>query len=613
MDLQQTIDRLFEVVVHGLKHANYPRTITLSKMYRQFVAGEDLDSLLKQFVRREDSTMFDQRKALTQHIVTAVCKNLTDVFYKVPRSNSSIRTLTYVKDKAQEDNIQKLNAILDKFWGVESFDNYMQTQYITLNMLDPNAFVVFEWKQFDNENESLQPYPFEVFSQDAIDYAYENRILEYLIVKGSTQMDSPGLGQGSKVRSKKALTKGDTYTLYMRNQTIKLTEVKNTPENMGGTSVEGEVTEVGKLKYVKLGQKYFLFTEYAPHNCDAVPAFRVGYNRDLVTNGAIMVSPIHAATPYLKKTIKVNSEFDLVISLLAFPQQIRYGAKCEDDKCLKGFYEDNKPCNTCGGTGIKKTAPSAQDAIIIQMPESKDEHIPLDELIKYISPPVDIIQFQDEYIDKLTRKCKEIVFNSEIFSKQEVAATATEKNISLQSVYDTLYPMAVAFGRNWQHGVVLVAKLTELNDGLVARYTFGKDFKLKTTADLMAELKEANESGADDSLINSINDDIAKVVFSEQPIEMQRHFVRKMFNPLTGKSEKDIALLLTLDYVPKRLKVLYSNLDYIFAELEFEFAERNEDFYAADKVTQRKAIEAQVDKIMEEIKNDMPEPILTLE
>ena len=55
-------------------------------LYRKLVTGDDLDSLLKQFVSRGDG----------RSIQTAMCapqrrydrhKNLMDVFYKVPRSN----------------------------------------------------------------------------------------------------------------------------------------------------------------------------------------------------------------------------------------------------------------------------------------------------------------------------------------------------------------------------------------------------------------------------------------------------------------------------------------------------------------------------------------------
>lgn len=581
----------------------------LAKKYRQYVAGEDLDSLLRQFVRREDEKLFEQRVKLTKHIVTAISKNLMDVFFKVPRSNSARRILTY--DGDDEGRLKELNGILAKFWGVEGFDDYMATRYIELNHIDPNAFVVFEFKPFDNEKELVQPYPFEVYSGNAVDYKYENRVLEYLIVKGSVTLRkrNPQTPQQSIVPKLDKTATGSKYTLYTKTQTIQIREVLNEQVPAMGTDVEGVVVKTADGSFVKLGAKYFQYEAYLPHNCGKVNAFRVGYVRDLITNGNIMVSPIHAAEPYLEKTIKTNSELDLVASLMAFPQQIKYGDECVAEGCFNGYVDDN-PCKACGGSGVKATAPSAQDAIVLKRPESKDELIPLDDIVKYISPPVDVIKWQEEYIEKLTQKAKQIVFNSGIFDKAEIAETATGKSIDLQNVYDTLYPLALSFSRNWENGVNIIAKLADREDKLIAKYTFGKDFKLKTLNDLVVDLEQANKSGADDALISSISNDIAQVVFAEQPIELIKYNVKQGYNPFSGKSEKEIIVLLNSPLIPKRSKVLYANYGLIFDELEAEYAEGGNDFYKLNRSKQKAAIMKKVDEIISDVDVENAPPVL---
>ena len=117
MEEQQILERFFQTVAFNYTHRHYKHVTKKAVLYNQLVAGVGLDKLLKQYVRREDKNLFDQRVALTHHIVTAVSKNLLSVFYKIPRSNSARRILTYTtKDPDKLTN--KLEAILKKFWGI---------------------------------------------------------------------------------------------------------------------------------------------------------------------------------------------------------------------------------------------------------------------------------------------------------------------------------------------------------------------------------------------------------------------------------------------------------------------------------------------------------------
>lgn len=609
MIIELILKRFFNVVAKDLKHANYTRTITKADKYKRFVTGEGLDDLLRQYVKRESEELFKQRKQLTRHIVKSVCGNLLDVFYKVPRSNAARRVLGYTGDESNTRSAE-LNGILTKFWGTQSFDDYMATRFIELNSIDPNAFVVLEFKDFNNELELVSPYPFEVYSDAAIDYKYENNVLQYLIVRTTVKIPKGKINNEAIIDRDDEYANGFKFTLYGPNQTYMLTEV-STNETQGVTFIkEGERYKTSEnATYVKLGQKFYRYEEAIPHNLNAVPAFRVGYVRDLHTNGDTCLFPLDKAEPYLDKTIKTNSELDLVATLLAFPQMVKYGSKCDDTNCYNGYYNDNTPCKSCGGTGIKATAPSAQDAIVLPMPESKEQLIPLSEIITYVHPPVEAVEWQDKYIDKLTAKCKQAMFNSDIFSRQEIAETATGKNIDMNNVYDTLYSFAQYYGRVWEFCVKSMAKLADRDKNLVVSYTFGKDFKLKSLDGLVVDLKTANDSGADDSLIRHINDDIALIIFGERPVDLKKYYTKTAFNPFSGKSEKEVLLLLSSQNVPKRYKVLYSNYGVIFDELELEYAGNGKNFYELKRSEQQKAIDAKVDKLLEQVEAETPKPV----
>ena len=617
MDEEKLLLRFFMVVAKGLRHKHYTHTLKQHKEYMALIAGVGLDDKLKRYVRRESEDLFKQRVEITQHVVTAVCKNLSDPFYKVPRSNSGRRVLNYVGNE-NEKKIKEIEGILGKFWGDESWDDYMATRFTELNGTDPNSFVVFEFKDFDAEKELVQPYPYEVSSSMAIDYKKVNKILEYLIAQDSHQYKIKQTVTDTTLQTtvlpdtKKLFKIGKKYTLYTKNQTYQLLQVHENEANGLNNLTEGKPTILGaeKREFIKLGKLFYELKRFIPHNLGRVPTVQVGYYRDPITNGETFVSYIHPAIPYLNKTIKTNSELDLVANLLAFPQPVMYSESCKADNCYEGTdTSTGKACGTCGGTGKKATAPSSQDAIILPLPESKEQMLPLDQILKYVAPPVDIIKWQESFIEKTTFNAKRIMFNSDVFDRKQIADTATGKTIDMQNVYDTLHPFAVKFGKTWTAGVKVMAALADRAENLVATYTFGKDFKLKTLDTLILDLSVANGIGSP-ALVQHLNNDIAQIIFNEKPLEYQQYKLKELHNPFSGKGEKEIALLLASDLVSRRDKVLYSNFPRIFDELEIEYATNNKDFYQLKRIPQRQAIYEKVDAIIAELEEANPTPEL---
>lgn len=620
MDEDKILIRLFSVVAKKLRHKRYKHTVDKHKEYMALVAGVGLDDMLKQYVRREDEILFKQRVRLTQHIVTAVAENLLDPFAKVPRSNSGRRLLTYENDK--EEKLKDLEKILFNFWGDEqSWDDYMATRFLELNSIDPNSFVCFEFGDFDNNRELIKPYPYEVSSTMAVDYKKVNNVLEYLIAKDShTYKVKKDLATNALLNSvlpnDADYKKGEKFTLYTKNATFQLKQVHEKEENGLENIVEGKPTKLGEegREFVKLGGAYYTLHRFTPHNLGVVPLIEIGYKRDLATHGETFVAPYHAAIPFLMKTIKTNSELDLVATLLAFPQQIRRGQPCPDDSCLNGTYDDGSTCNTCGGHGTVVTAaPTAQDAIIVPTAESKEQLIPLSEYIDYNNPPVDIVEWQDSYIDKLTIRAKKFMYSDGIYSKSRTVKTATEVDIDMDNVYDKLYPYAIKFGKSWRAGVIIMAKLADREKGLIANYTFGKDFKQKTLNTLIGDLVVAKDTGSP-SLVKHLRDDIALIIFGENPLELQRYQLKELHNPFSGKTEKEITLLMSGNLVSLKQKVLHANYKVIFDELEIEYAKANNggDFYQLGRLKQRELIYAKVDKLIAEIAEENPDPVLDL-
>lgn len=595
----EALQLLYTVIEEEERHPHYKRVTTLADDYKAYVTGDGLDDKLEQFVKRENEDEFEQRKLMTKHIIPAVVSRLTAPERKVPRSNGKIRVLSYKDDNKEME--KKINEILDKFWGDKSFDNWMETRWLELNDIDPNTFVVFEWKPFESDKEHLQPYPYEVDAHQAVMFEYDNNILQYLVDYRKIE-DKIG---GKKVEL-------SSFTYYGKNWTIKLMETKD--EKIEAIAKDEKVLSKGRIGgkdilCVLIKSKVYVVSLPKPHDSDMVPAMRIGYKRDELTKGLTFVSPYHDAVPYLEKTIKTNSELDLTMALHAFPQKIIARRPCHNKDCRGGYITDEdgqkRKCPQCKGTGLEVHS-SAQDVITVKMPDDPEEQIQLDNLVHYISPEVALLEFQDTFIDKLTERCQEAMYNSETFDKTQVAQTATEKTISLDNIYDTLFPLSVKYAKDWVFGVKLIAKLTDLDKDLVAVMTFSKDFKFKSKDNLINERKQALDSKAPDEVTRDIDDDIMRISTADNPYEFMKYKTKQEFDPFSGKSEEDKAAIKASGLVPKKVLVLDDNYGWIFDELELE----HEGFYQFPKKKKKELLNKKVEEIMKEMEAESTTPDL---
>lgn len=573
---EQALARLALVVHKGERHTWYSRTIELAALYRKLVTGDGLDDLLRQFVQREDDASFKQRKTLTHHVVTTTVKNLMDVVRKVPRANYQ-RILQAETPKAAEE----LETALKSFWGVKSIDDYIKTRWLELNATDPNAFVVVEFKPFDNNIERAKPYPYEVSSTVAVDFSTENNVLQHLIVKN----------QGAT---------GDRYTVYLQNETFALTQYPKTVQQTSLQIEDGQYIMNADGGWFRSGQLLFELTFEIPHNAGFVPAMRCGYLRDQWSNGQTFVSPYDPATPLLLKSIKVNSEMDLTMALSAFPFRLEYAPKCDALDCYNGYTNDGSAvCTSCKGSGHKSVV-SAQEKLVLTLPKVGGELFDLEKLVVFKSPQVDILAFQQQYVDGLTASCKAAMFNSDIFTKQQVSDTATGKRIDLDNVYDTLFDCALGMGDAWTFLVKTSANFMQLDKKLRAELIFAKDFKLKGMSDLLDDLESANRSEAGPEVKRAIHTDLARLIFADNSYDFARWDAKTRINPFAGYSESQVGLALSDPSVPQRYKTLYLMLGAIFDELEAESVATGKDFYMIAPAEQRKLVNDKVASYMAE-------------
>ena len=597
MDITEKL-KVFKKLIKGNKrHADYARTVELASEYKAHVSGVGLDAYLKKFARREDDEMFEQRKRLTNSISQSVASSLQKPFYKVARNKNVKNKFTLKGDKNREEIVKKMMV---GFYGTnelntKGLDYWLRNRFLELTFTDPNAFVVIEWEA-KPENIALEPYPYEITSENAFYYKFEHGILKMLFSRQKEVMfyiDSKETEQEKEI---------DAYTLYEIGSSMKIVEYQPRYYQENGIEIQPN-----QFVYEEDSKHYIATLNET--NLDFIPAFRVGYIRDTATDGRTFVNPFESAMPYFRKALKAVSELDLSITLHTFPQKLQYVTKCKGKgtkKCNNGMVSGTQTvCSECKGSGLQIHT-SGQDAIYFPLPDTPDEMFDLDKILVYKQPPIDLIKFQDEYVRNLKKDAHLSVYNSNMFLAEDpqFAKTATEVNTNTQGIFDTLFPYTEKFSEVWKTAVKVFVRLSGFLTDFELIHIFPTDLEIKTVAVLMAELKLANESEAPSYFRDAILEEIANQVYEGDELGREKHFTRHKFFPFSGKTETEIQFLMASPYVSNFTKVLYANFEAIFTDIEKAVP----NFYKLNYNLQWEKLNEFVKPYLEEI-NSQNEPL----
>ncbi|MES2395665.1 MAG: hypothetical protein V4549_06665 [Bacteroidota bacterium] len=603
---------LIDTVVNKKTHKHYERVTELAELYRKLITGDKINTLLKKFVRREDDKQFEQRELMTQAITPAVSSSLMNPFYKVGRSNSIVKELDFKESEESDDKLINITEAIAEYNGDKSLDDYLEERFVDLNFTDPNSFVITEFDEVPigpqgQMKEKVKPRPFEVSCEEAVNFFYKNNILKWVIVKLAIAYVS---GKGDQKKKED----GFSWTIYLENEGIKLTqvdkeyvdvEVGKTAQYTFSTS-QGQITQ----NFFRASEGELYLIEEFEHKAKIVPARRVGYKKDLVTKGETFVSPMHDALCYFMKSIKTVSEFDLTMALHAFPQKFQYGPRCmgESEKisCNNGETPEGKMCNKCKGAGVFIHT-SAQDGLVVRQPKDLKDMVDLSKFVYYAQPPIDTVKFQNEFIKELKNEARQAVFNSEIFNRAQIAnpATATEVKISIESVYDTLFPFAKAYSSMYKYQVLVISAFRDVSD-VIVEHKFPKDFKFKTMSDLLYDLKIASESNAPGYVKNQIALDIAEQQFIDKPDEYLRIVTKQKFFPFPDKNPTEIVYIISNGLTTEYNKVIWGNFDYIFQSIEQDAEAASKYFYDYAYKLQKELVDNKVKELMLEIAGELP-------
>lgn len=569
----QLFERLIEVVTTGARHQDYDRTVEHSQWCYQIMTGDDQDEILIRYKKRETDEQKEQRVSVTNSRTQYVGNKVFNLFSEVHRADRLVKNIT-IQGDGGEERVASLMENISHFHEEISLEGYLDDKFKYANFYDPNMFVVVEFDNSDPINRKPIAYPFEVMSNQAVDYEYKRGSLQYLITLQTEELAS--------TNDDPAILK--RYTLYGTGYSYL---VEHIPGNADGYEVPDGV-QVQEMEIEGEDQQQTVTIQRFETMIERVPAIRLGYLKDPTTIWRTFVSPLYPAEKLLTDMIWKKSEYDLAHALHGFYQKFIYVDDC--DHCDGTGYQDHPQhgtisCQACEGTGVNHHT-STQDLVEIIRVSTKEEHIPLSEMVHYEQIPMELIRLQKEEVQDLERDVFNAVFGSNVLERSEVVTTATEHNYDWRMVNNTLLPYASKYEAVFKFITRVTADIRQEDTGLVVEYAFPGDFNLESVDEMIARRDQAAKAQAPWEVVWGIDLQILQKQHNENPAMIQDYKAKEELRPFNDKQLAEKQLVLSMLDQWDSQRILYLHFDEILANV----CEANPEFSTMDFDTRRRLV-----------------------
>jgi hypothetical protein len=486
------------------------------------VTGENYSDKLSQIIGYENVEQFKQKKLLTKPFTRPLVKYIIDAQSRWKTAQGTTKFYKFKGTKQAETALSFKNDILSQVWKGGSMEVFINSFLSNALYTDFNGFLIVDKGAVTNEDgikyetregkktevpQNYEPKPYIIYKHvtDVHNFSVTGEKIDWLIYK---------VGKDKTGETFRVL---DSKYDYL----VKKTDT-------------GEVEVVGEVLEHKAG------------NTPVVPVSTI--NKDLKSD-YVRTSPIDALIPALDYYLNQYAEHVVSCLLHAHPIYYQVGQKCRhstvNGACNDGqiSWEDKGEaktveCPACKGTGhnIHK---DASTVIILPALTQQGEAFNMSNVAGYVSPPVDILKHQMEELDALKREILEGA-TGQIGAQNLKESTATEVVLNLKPLEDIISSIIDVIEKIEVQLTDLIGKMYYGDNYIGSEIIYGRRLNLRDENAVMAEIKQARETGASYVYLKSLFEELVYSKFAKNPYDLKRNLMLVNLEPFVGFSFDEV-------------------------------------------------------------------------
>lgn len=341
------------------------------------------------------------------------------------------------------------------------------------------------------------------------------------------------------------------------------------------------MTDAAFYRHEQFGQaidKKFTTEIIYEHNIGQCPAVILGGD---LTDDNFFDSYFSAFVPFANEAIRQYSDWTAVMTTSAFPYREEVAETCDAKGCRDGVVynsesEEHETCSKCKGSGrVISRSPFG-----VFLREKGNAALGTDTgssdpMIRFISPPVDIIKYSGEAWETLLKKAEESLHLNTI----DEAQSGTAKQIDREDSFSQLTKISNnLFDEIIFKSLVFIEQYRNVSDPKDPIIVKPISFSMKTEDDLIDELNKLTDKNAPIAFLVESTKDLARKRFSGNKTVSRLVEILVSYDPIYHLNTKDKQMLLASGTIRKEdlLKSLfaYKTLTAMVADNGTEFLEK---------------------------------------
>lgn len=322
------------------------------------------------------------------------------------------------------------------------------------------------------------------------------------------------------------------------------------------------LTDEGFYRHEQYGndrdKKFELFEIYR-HEIGFLPAIVLGGD---ATDEDYFESYFSPFIPFGNEAIRQYSDWQGVMTTSAFPYREEVAETCSAPGCRDGVCYDNKvdehiACRVCKGTG--RVISRSPFGVFLRPRGGNvlDGDSSAEPMVRFVSPPVDIIEYSGKAWETLLKKAEESLHLTTI----DEAQSGTAKMIDREDSFMVLTKISNnIFDEIIYRSLLIIEKYRNVSDPIDPLIIKPISFSMKTEEDLIDEINSLTDKNAPVAFLVETTKDLAKKRFSGNKAISRMVEILVSYDPIYHVSTKDKQVLLASGIIKKDdiLKSLYS-------------------------------------------------------
>ena len=441
-----------------------------------------------------------------EHLLSVRAPNQTDAQAMYIKANYKATTLSVFEDFratisrafADQNWSIKYSAEVDPRFGEETFQRYVNTEIEkfgslemfvknmlpTLKLVDANGIIAIypddiPYVDVDGieepiiGNELIRPMPTYYKCKNIVGQKFG----EYYLVISD---DHSHVKNGSKMEES-----GIVLELYDQNAIYR-------------------IEQTGKKVDMTFGEPVVYFQ----HNLGYVPCIKLMGAPQLIADEIAFQSPFITAVPLLDQVVLDESYLQMSKATSAFPFMValgeicdftdREGNKCNDGQIFDAINGGYRTCSSCSGSGVRsRFSPTGMLLIKPKTSLSEGDSGLSGEYLKFVSPPMDTLNFLRSEIEQQMAKARRILHlpSSDESGTIGEASTATGSLNKLRALYAFVKPISDQLFTIYEFCLVTMGRMRygDLFGGV--NLVYPTSFDISTPSDYLAIISEGVKAG----------------------------------------------------------------------------------------------------------------------